>query len=198
MAGRIDWDAVRERLAAAEAALAQAELTDAQRDAIFTRRAEELAAVPAPDAAAGSFEAVVFGLGDERYAVPSAQAREIRVLAPDEITSLPGTPPFVAGLINVRGRVVPVLDLRPLFGLAVATGDAAQAVLLLPGRRGDVALLTAERPIVSRLPKSGLDGLPAGPSAGLDPAWVHGVTADLIVVLDVDRLLEDERLLVQD
>src|SRR5258708_2892515 len=89
-------------------------LTEAQRDAVFARRAESLAAA-APRAEEDSFEALVFAIDSEQYAFPGSQVREVRPLG--LLSRLPGTPALIRGLINVRGRIVPVIDLRPLLGM---------------------------------------------------------------------------------
>lgn len=195
MNGRIDWEAARRRLAEAEAALSRTDMTDEQRDAILAWRAAQLAAPPPPPAPADAFEAVVFALGDEHYAFPSTQVREVR--PPGDLTPLMCTSAFVAGLVNVRGRVVPVLDLGPLFGLP-GTGESAQAVMLLSCPRGDVGILTSNRPALRQLRAGELGGLPAGAAAGLAAAYVRGVTPDTVVVLDAERLLADQRLVVQE
>jgi purine-binding chemotaxis protein CheW len=171
------------------------EPAEAQRDAIFARRAEALAATPPADTSVDAFEALVFALGRERYAFPRTQVREVR--PPGELTALPGAPAFIAGLVNVRGRIVAVLDLRVLFG---ARPDSAvvQSLVLVAHPRGDVAILATGRPSVQMLLTAGMGQLPAGVPAGLDPAYVRGVTPDLVIVLDAEHLLADSRLVVQE
>jgi purine-binding chemotaxis protein CheW len=64
---------------------------------------------------AQSVEILVFELDDQRYALPLVGVQEVvRAVA---LTRLPGAPPIIEGAIDVRGRVVPVLDLRARFGL---------------------------------------------------------------------------------
>lgn len=58
---------------------------------------------------------LVFALGEEQYAVDILKVREIVRMT--HITPLPHSPPFVRGVINLRGRVIPVIDLRARFGL---------------------------------------------------------------------------------
>jgi len=60
---------------------------------------------------------VVFDLSDEGYGVDISAVREIIRL--QEITQVPRTPEFVEGVINLRGKVIPVIDLRKRFGLTV-------------------------------------------------------------------------------
>ena len=195
MARAIDWEALRARLAGAQETLDRAEESDAARDELFATRAAALAAAPPDAAPADTVEVLVFALGEERYAVPSEQVREVRAL--DRLTPLPSAPAFVAGLTNVRGRVVPVLDLRPFFG-APASGGAARAAIYLVGPMGDVGVLATDWPAVRSLRESDLGPLPAGAPVGLDPAYVRGVTPDLLVVLDGVRLVASPRLRVEE
>jgi purine-binding chemotaxis protein CheW len=64
---------------------------------------------------AGPMKALTLRLQDELFAVEAESVREILDLVP--ITEVPNAPPFVGGLINVRGRVVPLADLRVMFGM---------------------------------------------------------------------------------
>jgi purine-binding chemotaxis protein CheW len=75
------------------------------------RKAQALAAV-----AAGAIEVVIFELGAQRYALPAADVEEL--LRAATIVAVPDAPTIVEGAIDVRGRVVPVLDVRRRFGLA--------------------------------------------------------------------------------
>jgi purine-binding chemotaxis protein CheW len=194
-APRRDWDRVRAQLAAVEAALASTEPSEAERDAIFAQRAEALAAPIDTGEATDALPSLVFQLAGEAYAVPGWQVREVRPVG--QLTPLPGAPAFVAGLINVRGRVVAALDLRPVFGLRM-DGATPNVVMLMASPGGDVGVLASEAPALRWLREGDLGPLPPGGPAGLDPAFVRGVTRDLVVVLDAERLLADQRLLVQD
>ena len=79
-----------------------------------------------------SESACVFTLGGESCAVHVRQARAVVKLGP--VTRVPGAPPALVGVTNVRGTVVPVLDLRPLLGLPGPSVDAgAMAVVLEDG-----------------------------------------------------------------
>ena len=172
--------------------------------AIFDLRAERLARQPVEPTGDGRMAlALIFPLGEEWYAFPGEQVREVRPLA--GLTPLPGTPAFVAGLINLRGRIVPVIDLAAFFGLAAPAQPAmAPMVLILEDPHGDVGLLTTGRAQVrpmehARDPagradlQSRLSALPAG----LRADYVRGVTADLVVLLDAAGLLDDPRMILK-
>jgi purine-binding chemotaxis protein CheW len=88
------------------------------------------AAMPNPDLGG---QVVIFRLGDGRYAVEIAAVREI--IRPQPITVVPLAPPFVVGVLNLRGSIVPVLDLRRRCGLAAApqTRDSRVVVVQVEG-----------------------------------------------------------------
>src|ERR1700730_19147780 len=120
-------------------------VTIAERDAIFASRAEELAEMmPGDGQLDDTLDALVFALGSELYALPATQVHEVRPLG--WLTPLPGTPAFLAGLINVPGRIVPLIDLRPLLGIASDGCSPSTSVVLVSYRSGDVGLLVTNRP----------------------------------------------------
>jgi purine-binding chemotaxis protein CheW len=86
-------------------------------------------------------QAVVFHLGVERFALPVVQVREI--LDYREAFHMPGTPPWLLGLTDVRGTSVPIIDLRLRLGMTpVDPGDATRILVVeLPGAGRDGAVL---------------------------------------------------------
>jgi purine-binding chemotaxis protein CheW len=85
---------------------------------------------------------VVFRLEKERYALPLAAVREV-VVPPRGYSLVPRAPPAVRGVMNLRGRVVTVVELAPLMGLGEPKGVGEKFILLDRGRR-DLGLLVAE------------------------------------------------------
>lgn len=101
-------------------------------DDILRARAEVLAR-PAPDATAprpaGGMELLEFVIGGQAYAIESRHASEVVTL--DELTPVPGTPAFVLGVFNLRGRITALLDLRDFLGLPKhGLSDLGQVVLV--------------------------------------------------------------------
>jgi purine-binding chemotaxis protein CheW len=101
-------------------------------------------------------------LGPSTYALPVDAVREIVRLPP--VTRVPGLPAFVAGLTNVRGRVLAVLDLRPLLDLDIPRG---QRLVILDGPGGQagraaVGLVVDAALDLLTLPEGGLEPLPPG------------------------------------
>jgi purine-binding chemotaxis protein CheW len=85
---------------------------------------------------------VVFRLDKERFALPLAAIREV-VVPPATWTRVPRAPTSIKGVINLRGRVITVVELRPLLGLEPATSPSLKIVLLDRGRR-DLGLLVSD------------------------------------------------------
>lgn len=70
--------------------------------------------------ASGNLEVLTFDLGQEAFALEASLVREIVDLLPE--TAVPGAPPLVGSVVNFRGRIIPIADLRLAFGLPI--GDA--------------------------------------------------------------------------
>lgn len=82
-----------------------------------------------------SFQVLTFYLGSEEYGIPLAQAREILGLIPT--TPLPNAPEHVVGLINLRGEILPVFDLRRLFHLQSLPSPGIQECVLVAETEGE-------------------------------------------------------------
>jgi chemotaxis signal transduction protein len=121
----IDWDDVRRQLRRSEDALRETQSENSERmKAVFRRRAIQLAAEP-PEArpASQNIPALIFGLGQERYAIPLGDLAE--VLPFKGCTAVPGAAAEVLGVISLRGEIRPVIDLsRVLSGSASADSGA--------------------------------------------------------------------------
>src|SRR5882757_10976897 len=95
----------------------------------------------AADSALGE-ETLTFRLGDGRYGVSARLVREVQALG--SYTPLPCTPPFVLGLVNLRGRLLTALDIRPLLGLPVSALRAGAMLLIVSASGMEIGLLADE------------------------------------------------------
>jgi purine-binding chemotaxis protein CheW len=168
-------------------------------DAILRERARLLAQPLEDESAREGLEIIVFRVGSERFAFESSQVRE--VFTAREITPLPGTPPWVAGILNVRGRILSVLHVGILLGAEAEHDAATNCLLILRGDEiegaSDVALLTGALEGISLLPANALE--PPHALAGAPGArYRRGLTSEGITLLDAAPLLGDSQLLVQD
>jgi purine-binding chemotaxis protein CheW len=192
---RINWQDVRERLARIGTAIAgEVRLSPERARAVMEERARALARVPprAPNAAE-VIEVVTFSLANERYAVATCHVRE--VLRCGDVTPVPGAPDFLAGLLNLRGEVLAVFDLRTFFGIAAGGAAGLSRVLVLGGERAEFGVLADAVHEVLPL-RTGEVHEPPGSLAGPGREYLRGVTAGALLVLDGAVLLRDGRLFI--
>jgi purine-binding chemotaxis protein CheW len=193
----IDWAEVRARVDAAQAARERAwtpGADDTRR--ILHERAVALAAEPGDTPTpADSVQVVEFALAHERYAVETSFVREVYPL--ENLTPLPCTPDFVLGVVNLRGEIVSVIDVRKFFDLPQTGLPDLNKIIVLES--GDMAfavvadaILGVRRIVLARIQPS----LPT--LAGIREKYLKGITAERTVVLDAGKLLADEGIVVQD
>jgi purine-binding chemotaxis protein CheW len=190
----LDWRAAYARIERGSRVLSGArDRTQAETERILRERAsrfampEEMPAEPAD-----SFSAVVFTLGRERYAVDASCVTE--VIPFRSPTPVPCTPAFVLGVVNHRGRVLAVLDLRVVFQLAADPAEAGGHFLVVAPRSMTFAI-HAQTVIGARLIARGeLTPTPPGERA----AFITGVTPALTGILDLEALARSSRLLVNE
>lgn len=164
--------------------------------AILEERARHLAQVPPQTLqAAEVIEVLIFALGTEKYAVETDHLREVLRLG--DCTSVPGTPDFLLGVINLRGQILALFDLRIFFGVpAQAAGEAAR-IIVLGEERAEFGVLADEVFEVARLRANQV--LPPPDSlAGIAREYVRGVTEGALILLDGALLLKDPRLVIDE
>lgn len=142
-----------------------------------------------------SVEVLEFRLATERYAIETRFVREVHPLK--NLTPLPCTPPFVLGIVNVRGRIVPVLDLRKFFDLPEQGLTDLHRVILVNGNGLEFGLLADMRMGVRSFALESLQPAPATLSE-IGAGYLMGVAAEGMVVLDLGRILADPAILVHE
>jgi purine-binding chemotaxis protein CheW len=160
---------------------------------ILAERARLLAAPLTDSQHEQGDELLAFRLGSERYSLPVAAVREVVPL--QSYTALPATPPFVVGLINIRGRLLALLDIRPLLDIAGPPHSAGGFVLIIGDQRAELGLLADEVIEVRRGQRELAPTLAA--EAGRGAAWVRGIDRRLTTRIDPALLLADPRLVVE-
>jgi purine-binding chemotaxis protein CheW len=192
--GPIDWTAVRRRLERTAAAADARQLSPDQAQALLAQRARDLARVPAQAPAASEvLEIVIFALGAERYAVETRFIREVVPLP--MCTPVPGAPDFLLGIINLRGEILAVMDLRHFLGLGRSDPTDHCRVLVFGGDRAEFGVLADTAHEVTSLRTGDVHETPAS-LAGAGREFVKGVTSDALIVLDGAVILNDRRLYI--
>jgi purine-binding chemotaxis protein CheW len=132
---------------------------------------------------------VVFQLGAEFYGVEIARVHEIIRL--QTVTRVPRAPVFVEGVINLRGKVIPVVDLRRRFGLPMADHTRASRIVVV--EIGDQVVGVVVDGVSEVLRVNGATVEPPSPVvAGIDSEYIHGIAKlddRLVILLDLDRVL---------
>jgi purine-binding chemotaxis protein CheW len=136
---------------------------------------------------------LTFALGNEEYAVGVLKVREIIKMM--DITAVPQVPPYVKGVVNLRGRVIPVVDLRLKFGLpAVEYSERTCIVVVEPGLQDGAALMGLIVDAVSDVLTIATDDLTdaADVCGSKESGYVESlarVKGRVKILLNIDRLL---------
>ncbi len=177
------------RAAADDADIAGEDLTE-----LFRERARRLSEVPPAEESGERIAALSFELGEEWYAIELKYLLEMRQATP--LRRLPGVVPHLAGVMNLRGELLPVVDLRPILGLVkTEIGSIAPAVLVLAFQGGKLAAAVDRARDILSFPARELKP----PPVSLDPergAFIRGeylVAGRLLSVLDMEKILTDAR-----
>ncbi|HZS11037.1 MAG TPA: chemotaxis protein CheW [Nitrospirales bacterium] len=151
--------------------------------------AQGATATEAAEALADGNQYVTCRIGLEEFAIDILCVQEINRLV--EITKVPKAPPFVEGVINLRGRIIPVLDLRRRFGLSGIDRTVRSRIVVVTVQGKAVGLLVDMVSEVLRVPQSMIEPPPAfGNTPGSE--FVQGVARleeRLLIVLDLSRVM---------
>ena len=139
-----------------------------------------------------------FMVGGEEYGLELLRVRE--VIRVREITWLPRAPSFVKGVINLRGDVIPIIDLRDKFGLPSRPADADTRIVVVDVERRLIGMVVDSASQVVRIPPTQIDPPPLQ-LGGLPQEYIAGVgklDERLVTLVNVDRLLSgEERIALQ-
>jgi purine-binding chemotaxis protein CheW len=192
----VDWNEVHLRLDEAAAALEQgATPSEEKRRSILQERARALALETGPAATAKDLiDVIEFRLASEAYAIEYSYVREVHPLR--DLTPLPGTPPFILGIVNLRGQIISVVDLRVFFNLpAKGLGDLNKVIVVRDDKM-EFGILADEVTGVRTIPRIGIQP-PIPTLSGIGSEYLIGITDSGTLVLDANTILRDERIIVE-
>ncbi|MBS0424947.1 MAG: chemotaxis protein CheW [Proteobacteria bacterium] len=134
-------------------------------------------------------EFLTFRLGDEEYGIEILKVQEIRGY--DAITQIANAPEFIKGVVNLRGIIVPIIDMRVKFRLGNATYDQFTVVIIL-NVAGRVVGIVVDG--VSDVISLGLEQMRPAPGLGsiIDTEYIMGLgTVDerMLILIDIERLM---------
>lgn len=136
---------------------------------------------------------VIFSLGSEEFAAEITQVREI--ISIDKITRVPSAPKFIFGVINLRGKLVTVVDLHERLGFK-RTQPLEKSKIIVSDIKGGVLGMMVDQVVeVSRVLESQIEPPPPMSAGKIDSKYILGIAKmkdRLIVILDLENVLIDE------
>ena len=137
---------------------------------------------------------VSFRLANEEYGVNIMQVQEIILLG--QITKMPEVPDYICGLINLRGHVIPIIDLRRRFGLPVHESDEHTRIIVVNVSDKTIGMVVDAVDEVLRITADQIEPPPSS-IAGIDHSYITGLVKfekKLLVLLSIENILsEDEQ-----
>lgn len=151
-----------------------------------------MSVAPVTESPADTLQVVSFRLENEIYSLDILCVQEIIKALP--VTQVPLTPPWLEGVINLRGQILPLINLAVRLGLKSAPYQRNTRFVIVRGREQNVGLVVDEVQEVLRLPLSQLEPAPA---TAVDKAYIQAVCKydnRLVIVLDLPKVLYDYKL----
>jgi len=137
---------------------------------------------------------LTFALGTEEFGIAILKVREIMGMMP--ITTIPRTPGYLKGIINLRGKVIPVADLRLKFGMAATEGTDHTCIIVVEvmGANGlvPVGIVVDSVSEVLNIKKEDIEDMASLGESGLDAKFITGIAktdGGVKILMDIDRAL---------
>ena len=156
-------------------------------DALVARKSSDIAS--SGGTMSEILQLVTFRLGNEDYAVNILKVQEINRMK--EITRVPNTPTYVEGVINLRGKVIPVINLRSKFGLSDKDSDTQSRIMIMDIQGITMGLVVDAVSEVLRIPANIVEPTPPMAS-NINTEYIKGIAKledRLIILLDMDMLV---------
>lgn len=207
----VDWDAVRRQIDQVNQKLASGEeISQAALEQAWARRSAQISKKIQEEQQGEVVKAAIISLGDELYGLDVQYIFDIRVL--ERITFVPRVPAWVLGVVNWRGRILSVIDLRRFLGLPANKGaetrtNTAQHLVVLQAGEMEVGIQADEVFLIDSIPVSKID-TSDGVVRAIKPEFVNGLfiragqetknQMEIVVLLNLPALLADPRLVIRD
>jgi purine-binding chemotaxis protein CheW len=193
----INWDEIKMHLELGNQLLANNRvLSNEQKKKILKDRAKEIAIESKNNASEeNNIEVIKFSLAYEIYGIETLYVREVFPLK--ELTFLPSMPAFLLGITNVRGRILPVIDIKSFFNLPEKGLTDLNKLIILHSEDFEIAVLADLIIDVLNINLAALQ--PYLPTlTGIRADLLKGVTMDGVIILDGKKILNDKRIIIND
>lgn len=171
-------------------------LSEDQIKEVLNIRAATLARAPGEKQGESAVSQYVsFKLGQERYALEVRLVEEIQLIK--ELTRIPCTPAFVFGAVNVRGRILPVIDIKSFFGLTPVGLTPTSKIIVVEAGELQLGIIADQVDEVMDIHvdeiKTQIETL-----SGSSEEFIKGVTDDAVIILDMAGLARDKRMIIRE
>lgn len=142
---------------------------------------------------------IAFKLGEEEYGVEVSQIQEIVKLR--DITRVPKAPYYIRGVMNLRGNVIPVIDLRKRFSLPSKETTDQTRIIVFDIKGVKFGIMVDAVSEVIRLPRENIEPPPPIAMGGIESSYIRGVGKlqnKLIILLDLEKALNLEELVAEE
>lgn len=149
--------------------------------------------MPEADTKSKETQVVIFSLAKELFGVRTNQVREISKMI--EITNMPKAPSFIKGVINLRGKVIAVIDLAKQLDLPSSPQDKEARIIVVDVDDNIVGMIVDSASEVLRLPEENIEPTPAAIESRIDTRYIEGIGKSkdrLFVLLNLNKILSSE------
>ncbi|MBI5302726.1 MAG: purine-binding chemotaxis protein CheW [Chloroflexi bacterium] len=191
----LDWDQVRQHLAESQAQMSGEKAVPYEKmKAVLLERAKAL--TKSTETHTGeTMQLVVFQLANEKYGIATDYVQEVQPLR--DVTPVPCTPGFVVGVINIRGSIYSVIDIRSFFGVEKKEYTDTTKVILVNAAGLEIGILADDVKGATNVLVSDIKP-PLATQSAVKEEFLQGVTKDMLIILNLEALLRDERIIVHE
>ncbi len=140
-----------------------------------------------------TIQMVIFQLADEEFAVPIEQVREVAEMMP--ITRMPNVPDFIEGVINLRGNILPIIDLKKRLALPSTENNEGGGIMWVEIAGQQLGMIVDKVSEVMEIPIKDIDSTPSLIASEIDTGYISGVAKldetgeRLLILLDLELIL---------
>lgn len=192
---KVDWSEIKNKINLVQELLNQKiVLPPEEKRSLLKTRALALAVEMKDETAQKEFiEIVVFKLAAETYGIESVFVREVYPLK--DFTLLPGLPAFVLGIVNIRGQIISVIDLKKFFNLPEKGIGELNKVIIIRNEKMEFGILADTIDGTRSILIEEIQSSPVSTN-GIGADYLRAITRDHIIILDAERILEDEKIII--
>lgn len=135
---------------------------------------------------------LTFGIDEEEYAVSILKVKEI--IEMKKITKIPNLPEYIKGIINLRGNIIHIIDIREKFGMNIREYDKFNVIIIVEAAEKTLGIIVDQVKDVLSIDKKGIQP-PIDFEGTIDNVYVEGmakVEERLVVIVDIDKMLANQ------